>query len=243
MKYFASLSKYEVDIKKLKTHTHNYHEIIYYTSGEGISYIEGKPHPVGKGVMVVVPPKYSHGAISKSNLSSIWIAEAGERLLHLQEPIIIRNVDEDIASILQIIINNRYNNDDFTSSLHLAVVHYILNNLEEKDEKDMAVKKIKASIIKNFYKSDFDVTYYLNESGYNEDYIRAHFKKITGVTPIQFLTKIRIKHAKNLINAYKNSYSLADIAESCGYDDYIYFSRKFKEVTGLSPQKYKNSIE
>ena len=156
---------------------------------------------------------------------------------------IIRNVDEDIASILQIIINNRYNNDDFTSSLHLAVVHYILNNLDEKDEKDMAVKKIKASIIKNFYKSDFDVTYYLNESGYNEDYIRAHFKKITGVTPIQFLTKIRIKHAKNLINAYKNSYSLAYIAESCGYDDYIYFSRKFKEVTGLSPQKYKNSIE
>ena len=35
---------------------------------------------------------------------------------------------------------------------------------------------------------------------------------------------------------------LAQICEECGYVDYIYFSKKFKEVTGLSPREYKNNV-
>ena len=31
---------------------------------------------------------------------------------------------------------------------------------------------------------------------------------------------------------------VAEIAEKCGYTDYIYFSRKFKQITGKSPRAY-----
>ena len=243
MKCFASFSQYQNDKKNLKTHYHDYHEIVFFLSGEGTTYIEDKPFPVKKGDMLVIPPKFRHGTIVKEKMSSLWIAESGEKLLHLQSPFVIKNVDETISAIFNIIINNRYNNQEFTNCLCQAITYYVLNNLEEKTEKDIAVDKIKSSISKNFDKSDFVVTKYLNESGYSEDYIRAYFKKVTGTTPIQFLTNIRIKHATNLIKLYKNSYSLADVSEACGYDDYIYFSRKFKEVTGVSPQKYKNSLE
>ena len=79
---------------------------------------------------------------------------------------------------------------------------------------------------------------FLQKSGYAEDYIRAQFKKFTGKTPTEFLTKIRIYHACYLIDAYKNTLSLAEIAEKCGYTDYVYFSRRFKHIMGISPREY-----
>ena len=101
-----------------------------------------------------------------------------------------------------------------------------------------AEKEIISEITDNFYDSNIDLGYILRRSGYAEDYVRAHFKKITGKTPTEFLTKIRIHHACYLIDIYRNSMSLSQIAEKCGYTDYIYFSRKFKQIKGISPQKY-----
>ena len=80
------------------------------------------------------------------------------------------------------------------------------------------------------------------ESGYAEDYIRAHFKRITGKTPNEFLSGIRIKRACFLIETYRDSLSLSQISEQCGYTDYVYFSKKFKSVTGMSPKEYKGTF-
>jgi AraC-like DNA-binding protein len=32
--------------------------------------------------------------------------------------------------------------------------------------------------------------------------------------------------------------SLSEVAEQVGYDDYVYFSKNFKAVTGVSPREY-----
>ena len=103
---------------------------------------------------------------------------------------------------------------------------------------DSAVTKIVEKINDNFYRYDIDVCSLLKESGYAEDYIRAQFKKITGQTPVEFLTKVRISHACYLIGIYRNSIPLSDISYKCGFLDYIYFSRKFKQIMGVSPRKY-----
>ncbi len=83
----------------------------------------------------------------------------------------------------------------------------------------------------------------MNRSGYSEDYVRAMFKKSTGKTPIGLLTEMRINHACLLIDMYKKTLSLSEIAEKCGYTDYIYFSRRFKELVGVSPLKYQLSLK
>jgi AraC-like DNA-binding protein len=81
----------------------------------------------------------------------------------------------------------------------------------------------------------------LTKSGYAEDYIRAKFREITGYTPVEFLTKVRISQACSLIDMYGNSLQLSEIAEKCGYTDYVYFSRRFKALTGISPREYLRS--
>ena len=71
-----------------------------------------------------------------------------------------------------------------------------------------------------------------------EDYIRANFKNITEKNSTEFLNKTRIKHTCYLIDIYKGSVSFTDIAGKCGYVDYVYFSRIFKQIMGISPCKY-----
>ena len=75
--------------------------------------------------------------------------------------------------------------------------------------------------------------------GISEGYFRAIFAAHTGQSPIDYLTNVRISHAKELIRS--GLCSITDAAVSCGYTDNAYFSRAFKRVTGMSPREYKNS--
>ncbi|MFS0782059.1 helix-turn-helix transcriptional regulator [Bacillus sp. 1P06AnD] len=63
------------------------------------------------------------------------------------------------------------------------------------------------------------------------------FEKITGLTPIKYLTKYRISKAKELLAV--SELSISDISEAIGYQDSFYFSRVFKELTNMSPSQYR----
>lgn len=62
------------------------------------------------------------------------------------------------------------------------------------------------------------------------------FKQITGCTPISYLQQIRIKNAKQLMRSF--SCDMQSIARQVGYKDEFYFSRKFKQLEGVSPTAY-----
>ncbi|MGO4546555.1 helix-turn-helix domain-containing protein [Paenibacillus sp. 2TAB23] len=66
-------------------------------------------------------------------------------------------------------------------------------------------------------------------------YCRA-FKKMTGLTPGHYLTRLRMMRAKELMS--EPSAALRDVATSIGYQDELYFSRVFKKTEGISPSVY-----
>jgi len=62
------------------------------------------------------------------------------------------------------------------------------------------------------------------------------------ISPKQYLTEYRIREARNLLE--KRSGSVKEIALAVGFDDQLYFSTVFKQLTGKSPNNYvKNLIE
>ena len=60
------------------------------------------------------------------------------------------------------------------------------------------------------------------------------------LSPIKYITKKRISYACDLL--VSNKYSVSDIASMTGYSDVYYFSRVFKENTGMSPLEYKKNV-
>lgn len=72
--------------------------------------------------------------------------------------------------------------------------------------------------------------------GISTDYFSHLFKKEVGISPNEYLTQIRIRHAKE--NLITSNQRLKGIAKSVGYSDEFYFSRVFKKVVGVSPTVY-----
>jgi AraC-like DNA-binding protein len=52
-----------------------------------------------------------------------------------------------------------------------------------------------------------------------------------------FLTNTRLQMAYTMINEVKDGIQVADLAYSVGFNDAKYFSKKFKEKYGISPNK------
>lgn len=71
-------------------------------------------------------------------------------------------------------------------------------------------------------------------------YCETLFTKHTGYSIIRYVMKRRIDEAKNLL--LDGTLSLKKIAETVGFEDYNYFSRVFKNLTGNTPSQYKRSV-
>lgn len=65
---------------------------------------------------------------------------------------------------------------------------------------------------------------------------RMLFKQLTGQTPSDYLTRLRINRAKELL--LTTPAKLSQIARNAGYPDEYYFNRRFKQTEGVTPRQY-----
>jgi len=65
------------------------------------------------------------------------------------------------------------------------------------------------------------------------------FHKVTGQSPLDFLLHTRLMRARHLLA--ETDLSIAAIAEQLGYADLFFFSRQFKQKTGMPPSRYRIS--
>lgn len=76
------------------------------------------------------------------------------------------------------------------------------------------------------------------EMNLNANYLSQVFKKETGKTFLKYITGLRIEKAKELLDS--GDYSISDTAAALGFNDYFYFLKTFKRVTGLTPKQYRH---
>ena len=65
----------------------------------------------------------------------------------------------------------------------------------------------------------------------------THFKKITAHTPLQYIKKIRLNKARDLIS--KHNYKVNETAYAIGYESTSQFSKDFKAYFGYPPKNAK----
>lgn len=75
-----------------------------------------------------------------------------------------------------------------------------------------------------------------NHVGFSVSHLRNLFKQAYGIPPIKYLNSVRIQHAKELLSS--DFFTLEEISSACGFSNVYYFSRVFKEYTGISPGQY-----
>ncbi len=75
----------------------------------------------------------------------------------------------------------------------------------------------------------------------SKDYFGKMFKQQFGCTFNTFYSLVRITYAKDLIRT--GNYKAYQISEILGYSSTDYFTKIFKEMTGMTPSAYKASLE
>ena len=118
---------------------------------------------------------------------------------------------------------------------------YINSSLEmikkyELHHADSVIRRICAYVI-DHVEQDIKLEMIANEVHISKDYIGKLFKQKTGCNFNDFVTKVKMEHAKYLIRTgeFKNY----EVSEKLGYSKPDYFSRLFKKYTGYTPTEFK----
>ena len=77
-------------------------------------------------------------------------------------------------------------------------------------------------------------------SSVSPEYFRTIYKSVFGISPHKAIEKRRIEKACHLLET--GYYSIAEVAEKCGFKGVKYFSTLFRARVGISPREYRNKF-
>jgi len=119
---------------------------------------------------------------------------------------------------------------------HSHFLHKMFLNSNKEAKIARALKNIHDN-----YAQHLDISNLAREEDMSVSSFHTHFKKITSHTPLQYIKKIRLNKAKDLIA--KHQYQVNDTAHAIGYESVPQFSRDFKSYFGYPPKEAKPSFE
>ncbi len=127
---------------------------------------------------------------------------------------------------------------EFFSDYEKAVT-YLIKNISRQTKKEDYIIKTAIVYIQNNYQNDISREDVANEVFLEPTYFSKYFKNKTGETFHNYLFNFRMNKAIEFLQTNK---SVTEVSHMVGYGDLVYFNKKFKQYTGLSPSDYKKQF-
>ena len=242
-------------------HKHeNMVEIVFIRSGRGTHTIGDKVYQTKKGDILIYNKNILHDERSNTeNCISTYVC--GISNLHLkgleENQLISDNIEpvihsgehfEAIESIFKLMYSEVFSNlkgtDETGNYLMLSLITMVLrladlSGNKKKEEEYQLGQRIKKYIDDNFL-NDLSIKSLSEELGISQYYLMHTFKDKTGYSPMQYIIKRKIGEAQNLL--INTDYSIAEIADTLGYDNPNYFNMLFTKTIGMPPGKYRKYL-
>lgn len=114
-------------------------------------------------------------------------------------------------------LHHDYRKSSNTPDPFTIILEYMIDNLEQ----------------------DIELSRLAEIAGMSPFHFNRRFKEKYGYPPIRFIRKLRMEKAKKLLSRVPSELKIYEIAEMCGFNDPLYFSRAFRQWTDMSPEAFR----
>ncbi|MBR5767422.1 MAG: helix-turn-helix transcriptional regulator [Clostridia bacterium] len=125
------------------------------------------------------------------------------------------------------------------SKMLMLLTMIIPENFPSFSELSNEKSQLDIQLLKNYIDENFASIKQLNDLSnlfkFNKNYIIRRFKWKYGVSPIKYISQLRIDEAKRLLS----NYSVKKVSAELSYSSVYVFSRAFSKACGMSPSEYK----
>jgi len=101
---------------------------------------------------------------------------------------------------------------------------------------DALLRDIFLFVEENFH-ADCSLSRLSQTTSYHYVYLSRYFKQCTGLSFVDYVNQFRIEHACYLLRS--SPLPVLQIAYDCGFSSLRSFNRNFKQITGVTPSKYR----
>jgi len=145
--------------------------------------------------------------------------------------------------------NEKIYYQDIISNAISTILSIIVRNISEKydyNKREISVKNTKIDHIlgfirQNVYDNDrTKISYLAQKFNMSQSSISTYFKKKTGESIHQFVTKYKMELVEYRLE--HTEFTIAEIAYQLGYTDESHLTKTFKKHFEMSPKQYRNKL-
>ncbi|WP_330949278.1 AraC family transcriptional regulator [Virgibacillus sp. MG-45] len=239
-------------------HTHHFTELFYIVKGKGAFVLPQKEIPIKENDLVIINPNVEHTEKSNPQDSLEYIALGIEGLAFSLPKEMDSSVGlytyqgdrKDMLFYLQKLLVEVQHGDAEYEIVCQNIIEILIVKLRR--EKNFKVEQIET---KNVNKAVAFAMHYINQNyrdnitldklakvaHINKYYLAHSFKKDMGVSPIDYLNKIRVHEAQILLET--TDYPISYIAEIIGFSSQSFFAQAFKRSTNETPSSYRKAAK
>ena len=248
----------------VKAHMHAHLEVFYFKSGQGFLEIDHQKIPLNAHDLLIVDSRHLHAQYSESNLSPLLYYCFAIDNLHLQgySPNSItqkgfhlhsfKNKNNQIyKNIFKMLDEFNHKEYNYHSKIHAIFLEILIDTLRIVPHKPNPLdenEKINANrlflvktkqYIDEHYNENINIDDLLKQSFMTKSYFITQFKKLFNISPMQYLTLVRLEQAKLLLS--KTTDTITDIALKVGFNNPVYFAEVFSKTVGVAPTVYRKT--
>lgn len=233
--------------------TNNIIVIEYVISGKGYLEIDGTLSEVTAGDIYIIRPDVSckYWADKNQPFKKIWVnffSDIFVSILHklkLDKKTVYPQNPPEIYELFLALLS-KADKDHELPSIHLelsVMIYEILTKLSTVQNIRLGggnlARRACFKINSRLY-SNVKIKEIAEELFVSENYLIEEFKKVYGITPLQYLNAKRIEIIKNLLE--NTDISISAMARQLHFNNEYYFSTFFKSKTGMTPTQYRNNF-
>jgi AraC-like DNA-binding protein len=230
--------------------------LIYITKGRGSFAAEGKNWNVEPGSVLLLMPRMTHRykPLFETGWHEYWVGFKGPFFNKLAKEGFLSNERIFFESgIHKSLINAYYQIFEEVQaqkplyqlracSLIISLIAEVLTIERRKGQPNYyenIVEKAKALMETNVFGA-INITSISAQIGISASQLNEIFKNYTSMTPYQYYIHIKLSRAEDLLE--REDLSIKETAWRMGFEDQYYFSRLFKNKTGIAPSDWKKYI-